>query len=152
MGRTSLLGGHLGRFPFNNNFGLTFHMPNHSLSPLLTMAQWNSTFRLHRPDPSHRTFGYCSCKQARKERYWKQNFVKWKGTLRSDRPKRPDRSLWTTIFIPKLSAWTKPKWSVQFDVPTKISGILGWMESALCAASRGVRIRESWQHFNMAAF
>ena len=26
-------------------------------------AHWNGTFRLHRPDISHRVFGYCSCKQ-----------------------------------------------------------------------------------------
>ena len=38
--------------------------------------------RLHRPDPRHRTFGYCSCKQ-------------------------------------------KPNWSVPFDQPNEISGILG---------------------------
>ena len=29
-------------------------------------AQWNGTFRLYRPDPSHRMFGYCSCKQDTK--------------------------------------------------------------------------------------
>ena len=37
-------------------------------------AQWNGTsngtFQLHRPDPSHRAFGYCSCKKDAKERYW----------------------------------------------------------------------------------
>ena len=27
------------------------------------------------------------------------NFVKWKGTFRSDRPKWPDRSLWTTFKV-----------------------------------------------------
>ena len=37
-------------------------------------AQWNGTFRFHRPVPSHRTFGYCSCKQDTKERYWGQQF------------------------------------------------------------------------------
>ena len=37
-------------------------------------AQWNGSFRLHRPDPSHRAFGYCSCKQDSKERYWWQQF------------------------------------------------------------------------------
>ena len=33
-------------------------------------SQWNGTFRLHRPNPSHRAFGYCFCKQDTKERYW----------------------------------------------------------------------------------
>ena len=32
-------------------------------------AQWNGTFRLHRPDPSHRASGYCPCKEDTKERY-----------------------------------------------------------------------------------
>ena len=59
------------------------------------------------------------------------NFVKWKRTFRSDRPKWPDRSKWTTFKAgPEYSGRTKPKWSVPFDVPTEISGILGWMESA----------------------
>ena len=60
------------------------------------------------------------------------NFGKWKGTFRFDRPKWPDRSLWTTFKAgPEYSGRTKPKWSVPFDKPTGISGILGWMESAL---------------------
>ena len=37
-------------------------------------TQWNGTFRLHRPEPSHHAFGYCSCKQDTKERYWGQQF------------------------------------------------------------------------------
>ena len=37
-------------------------------------AQWNGTFRLHRPDPSLRAFGYCSCKQDTKEQCWGQQF------------------------------------------------------------------------------
>ena len=59
------------------------------------------------------------------------NFGKWKGTFRSDRPKWPDRSQWTTFKAgPEYSGRTKPKWSVPFDVPTEITGVLGWMESA----------------------
>ena len=52
----------IGRFPFNKNSGLrfrTFNVPNGTILWL----------RLHRPDPSHRAFGYCSCKQHTKERY-----------------------------------------------------------------------------------
>ena len=98
----------------------------------ISCAQWNGTFRLHRPDPSQRTFGYCSCKQDTKERYWgRHNFVKWKGTFRSDQLKWPDRSEWTTFKGgPEYSSRTKPKWLVPFDVPTEISGLLGWMKSA----------------------
>ena len=59
------------------------------------------------------------------------NFGKWKGTFRSDRPKWPDRSQWTTFKAsPEYSGRTKQKWSVPFDEPTEICGILGWMESA----------------------
>ena len=38
-------------------------------------AQWNGSFRSHRPVPSHRVFAYCSCcKQDTKERYRGQQF------------------------------------------------------------------------------
>ena len=37
-------------------------------------SQWSGTFRLHSPYPSHRAFGYCSCKQDTKERYWEEQF------------------------------------------------------------------------------
>ena len=35
----------------------------------ISRAQWIGTFRLHRPDPSHRAFGYFSCKLDTKEWY-----------------------------------------------------------------------------------
>ena len=44
-------------------------------------AQWNGTFRLHRPDPSHRALGYCSCKQDTKERYWGQQFCQMERNI-----------------------------------------------------------------------
>ena len=54
------------------------------------------------------------------------NFVKWKGTFGSDRRKRRDRLKWTTFKAgPEYSGRTKRKWSVPFDVPTEITGILG---------------------------
>ena len=46
-----------------------------------------------------------------------KDFVKRKGAFPSDRPKWPHRSKWTTF-------------KAGPDVPTEISGILGWMESA----------------------
>ena len=57
------------------------------------------------------------------------NFVKWRGTFRSDRPKWPDRSKWTT-FKPghEYSGQTKPKWTIPFDQRTKICRKLSWME------------------------
>jgi len=62
------------------------------------------------------------------------NFVKWEGTFRSHQLKWPDWSKWTTFKAgPKYFGWTK--WSVPFNVPTKISRILGWVESALSISS-----------------
>ena len=55
-----------GRLPFNKNSGLKFlkfHVPNERYIPV---AQT-------RPKPP-RVFGYCSCKQDTKERYWGQQF------------------------------------------------------------------------------
>ena len=57
------------------------------------------------------------------------NFVKWRGTFWSDRPKWPDKSKWTTFRAGhEYSGQTKLKWTIPFDQPTKISGILGWKE------------------------
>ena len=59
------------------------------------------------------------------------NFVKWKGTFRSYRPKWPDRWKRATLKAgPECSGQTKPKRSVPFDVPTENFKILGWTESA----------------------
>ena len=51
----------------------------------IQLAQWSCTFRLHRPDPSHRAFGYCSCKQDTKERYREIQF----GQMERDISVRP---------------------------------------------------------------
>ena len=40
----------------------------------ISRAQWNGTFRLHRPDPSHRAFGHFSCKLDTKQWYEGQQF------------------------------------------------------------------------------
>ena len=49
--RTEICGTHWALF-------IPFHVPNGTV---------NYTFRLHRPDPSHRAFGYFSCKQDKNE-------------------------------------------------------------------------------------
>ena len=73
----------------------------------------------------------CSLSRIEKNGTGDNNFGKWKRTFRSHRPKWPDRSQWTTFKAgPEYSGRTKPKWSVPFDEPTEISGLLGWMESA----------------------
>ena len=118
---------HCGSFLFKKNSGLKFlkfHVPNGTVQ--------SGTIRLHRPDPSHRGFGY-----LRKSGTGGNNFVKWIGTFRSDRPKRADRSKWTT-FVDHLqkgsqifhSDRTEMVHSIWFR--TEISGILRWIESALC--------------------
>ena len=56
----------------------------------ISRAQWNGTFWLHRPDPRHWAFDYCSCKQDTTERYWGQQFCQMERDI-SDRPKWPDR-------------------------------------------------------------
>ena len=67
-------------------------------------AQWNGTFLLHRPDPSHRALGYCSCKQDTKERYWGQQFCQMERNI-SVRPTEMTRPVkedhlqsWSRIF------------------------------------------------------
>ena len=48
---------------------------------------------------------------------------------------------------PEYSGQTKPKWSFPFDVPTEISGILGWMESPPDSLNNNwhVDVRLFWQ-------
>ena len=54
------------------------------------------------------------------------NFDKWKGTFG-----QTERDKWTAFkAVPEYSSRTKLEWPVPFGVPTEISGILGWMESA----------------------
>ena len=79
----------------------------------ISRAQWNGTFRLHRPDPGHRVFGFRSCNQDTKERYWGQQFVKWKGHFlpydRNDHAGQsgPPSKLVTNIPVGR----TKPKYT-----------------------------------------
>ena len=55
-------------------------------------AQWNGIFRLHRPDPSHRGFGYYTCKQDAKERCWTKQFCQMERDI-SVRPTEMGGSL-----------------------------------------------------------
>ena len=57
------------------------------------------------------------------------NFVKWRGTSLSYRPKWPDRWKRTTFKTgPECSGQTKSKRSVPFDVPSEHFGIVFWVE------------------------
>ena len=85
----------IGRSPFNKNSGFgNYHL----------RAQWNGTFRLHRPDPSNRTFGHCSCKQDAKERYWGQQFCQMERTFQrfSDRNERIGQSEQNLEVVPNV--------------------------------------------------
>ena len=71
------------------------------------------TFLLHRPDPSRRAFGYCSCKLDTKERYWGQQFSIL--SIRSDQTGQSGPSSKLVSNIP-----VRPNiYFVPFDVPTK---------------------------------
>ena len=73
-----------------------------------------------------------------KERYWGQQFCQMERdiSVRPTEMTRPVKEDKTEMFraILCINRRTKPKCSVPFYVSTKISGIFGWMESALCFA------------------
>ena len=80
------------RFLFNENSGLKFRISH---------VQWNVTFRLQRPDPSYRAFGYYSCKQDTKERYWGQQFCQRERDI-SVRPTEMTRP----VKVAHLQSWS----------------------------------------------
>ena len=98
----------------------------------IPLVQWNGAFRLHRRDPSHGAFGYCYKQDTKKAILGTTILSNGKGHFGPDLQKRPDRSKLTTFKAgTEYSGRTKPKWSVPFDVPTEVSGVLGWTESVL---------------------
>ena len=112
-------------FPFNKNSGLKFRK----------LHVLNGTVHSGCTDPTQATARLVIGLESRIQKSgtaWGQQFCQRKGTFRSDRLKWPDRSEWTTFKVgPENFGRTKPKWSVPFDVPTEMSAILIWMESAL---------------------
>ena len=68
----------------------------------ISRAQWSGTSRLHRPDPSHRAFGYCSCKQDTKWRYWEQQFDQMETHI-SIRPTEMTRP----VKVDHLESWSR---------------------------------------------
>ena len=82
-------------------------------------AQWNGTFRLHRPVPSHHAFCYCSSTQDTKERYLGQQLCQMeKGHLGpTNRNERTGQSRQRSKMVPKYSnsGRIEPKWSVPFN-------------------------------------
>ena len=90
--------------------------------------QWNGTLRLHRPDPSHRALGYCSCKQDTKERHWGQQFCQ----LEKDISVWPNgQSGSPSKLVPNIPVG--PNRSGQFYlISNQNIRILGSMESVQC--------------------
>ena len=100
----------------------------------ISCAQWNGTFRLHRPNPSHHAFGYCSRKQETKKRYWGQQFCQIERDFlvrvtEMTRPVKVDHhQSWSWIFRSDQTEMVHSIWCTNQKL---ISGILCWIESAL---------------------
>ena len=98
----------------------------------IQLAQWSCTCRLHRPDPSHRAFGYCSCKQDTKERYREKQFGQMERVI-SVRP----TEITGPVKVQHLQSWSRIFWSDQTEMVCSIWCTnqnfrnLNWRESAL---------------------
>ena len=112
----------VGRSPLNKNLGLKvwkFHVPN-----------WNGTFCLV----------IVLVSRTKKSGTGDNNFLKWKGTFRSGRPKRPEWSKWTTFKAgPEYSGRTKPKWSVHLTYQPKFP--VFWVEWKVALVAKGAQVR-----------
>ena len=105
-----------GRFPAKN-FQQKFLFEISEIS----RAQRNFSFRLHRPDPTCRAFGYCSCKQETKDRYWEKQFCQME---RKTSVQSTEMTILVKVDHPQ--SWFRILRSDQ----TEVAGILAWMESA----------------------
>ena len=68
----------------------------------ISRAQWSCTFRLHRPDPCHHAFGYCSCKQDTKERYCGQQFCEIERDISV-----PPTEMTRLVKVDHLQSWSQ---------------------------------------------
>ena len=103
-----------GRLPFSKNSGLKFqkfHAPK-------------GTVHFDCTDPTQAAARSVIVLVSRRQKIdnGNNNFVKWKGTFRSNRPKWPYWSKWTTL---KAGS----EYCGQ-TMQTEVAGILAWMESA----------------------
>ena len=79
-------------------------------------AQWNGTFWLHRPNPSHCVFGYCSCKEDTKEWHWGQQVCRMERDISVQsteitRPVKVDHlKSWSRIFQSDQSEMVHSIW------------------------------------------
>ena len=118
--------------------GLTLSRWPYHLTLVGLCYMWKMLGAFHSTKIPVWNFGNSTCPKTRpkpprvwlqntKERYWGQQFCQMERDI-SVRPteitgpvKEDHLQTWSRIF---------QKWSVPFDVPPEISGILGWMESA----------------------
>ena len=114
----------LGHFQFNKNSGLKFwkfHVPSGMVHSGCT-------------DQTQATTPLVIALVSRMQKNWTgdSNFPKWKRTFLPDQLESLGGSKWSTFKAgPKYSGRTEPKWSITLILLlTKISRILGWMESA----------------------
>ena len=97
----------------------------------------------------NRAFNSFSCKQDKKERYWGQQFKKWKGTFRSgptemSRPVKDHLWRWSKIFRSDLTKMVRSAWFLTWfpefwtEWKARSCKILSHMESTLkrCSHSR----------------
>ena len=93
--------------PFNKNSSLKFFI--NSTCPM----EWYTPVAQTQPKPQHVNV---LVSRIQKSSTRDNNFVRWRGTFRSDRPKWPDQSKWTTFKAGhEYSGQTKPKWTIPFD-------------------------------------
>ena len=98
----------------------------------ISRAQWNGTFRLHRPDPSHRAFGHFSCKLDTKQWYEGQQFCQMErdfsvGSTEMARSVKVDHlQRRSQIFRSDRTETVRSNL-----ISNRNFGILGWMESVL---------------------
>ena len=98
---------------------MVYRPPLQSFAKNCPYAYANGTFWLHRPDISHRAFGYCSCKKDTRAVLEMERDI-------SVAPTDITGSKWTTFTAgPEYSGRTQTNQTVALDVPTEISRILG---------------------------
>ena len=99
-------------------------------------AQWNGTFWLHRPNPSHCVFGYCSCKEDTKEWYWGQQVCQMERDISvrpTDRDNQTSQSGSPSKLVPNISVG--PNWNGPFHLMYQPKFLEFWVEwKAPCAS------------------
>ena len=102
----------------------------------ISRAQWSCTFRLQGRDPSHRAFGYCSCKQDTKELHCWQQFCQMERDILV-RPTEMTRSVkvdhlqsWSPIFRSDQTKMVRSIWCTNRNFRNfGLNGKRSWTEA-----------------------